>query len=715
MGEVYRADDERLRRDVAIKVLPSHLAGDPSALERFRREARAVASLSHPNILAIFDVGEEGGIHYAVTELLEGETLRHRLMRGAMSAREALHILLPIAEGIAAAHGRGLIHRDLKPENIFLTTTGRVKVLDFGLARGSSGLPGNSHDTETLHTEPGTVMGTIGYMAPEQLEARPLTPATDVFALGCMLFEMVTNRLPFEGPSSAHSMAALLRDPAPRLPETADPLTEDIDLLVQQCLAKDPRDRLKNGGEVAEVIRSITTGETMGRRRPSSLLRRTRRFTFPIVVVLLVILAGAAAALYLRNERLRQIDNGFDVRAGDVRGDAETKRLLEFALRADAQGNRAKAFELLQEAHRRGAKTALPAAFLASYSEANGDLDAARRWVAEAQRRLTSDASSYESLLVRYLVARSSDAAQELALANSLLDLRPDAWRLRLAAAHIHLGRRDGPAALRELKRIDVKSVDDRRLMLVLADRASLGDIDGAERDLARSGLATRPPLLFYTRARIAWSRGQFARSREMFDRAAAAAAEENLGALEAESRIMAGLSLIRVQDWTGSLRALAVSGARARQLGLAFRELESAALAGYAANRIGDFEERDRKLAVAHALASHPGHIAAVRLLALRLRSPVVASWPAPPDFSAHAYTAGVGPLIEGRQAWLRQDFVGARRLLNRARAEGVDTTGMREEAELLAAELGLPFERLPADPPYPNILRYLAIFDMP
>lgn len=169
MGEVYRAEDERLHRDVAMKVLPAHLSADRSSLDRFQREARAVASLSHPNILSIFDYGEANGVQYAVSEMLEGETLRTRLARGRMTPREAVTLMLEIADGVAAAHARGIVHRDLKPENIFITSEGRVKVLDFGLARGGTGAfaarrPGAA--TEVLPTEPGIVLGTVGYLAP---------------------------------------------------------------------------------------------------------------------------------------------------------------------------------------------------------------------------------------------------------------------------------------------------------------------------------------------------------------------------------------------------------------------------------------------------------------------------------------------------------------------------------------------------------------------
>jgi serine/threonine protein kinase len=187
MGEVYRARDPRLARDVAIKVLPAEVSKDPLALARFEREAKAVAALSHPNILAIFDVGSEDGVSYVVTELLEGETLRARLHHGAIAWRKTAEIGAALAEGLAAAHSKGITHRDLKPENMFLTSDGRVKILDFGLARFQ---PTESSDDETAtQTLAGTIMGTIGYMSPEQVRGTPAGPRSDIFSLGCVLYE----------------------------------------------------------------------------------------------------------------------------------------------------------------------------------------------------------------------------------------------------------------------------------------------------------------------------------------------------------------------------------------------------------------------------------------------------------------------------------------------------------------------------------------------
>jgi serine/threonine protein kinase len=706
MGEVYRAEDAQLHRDVAIKVLPTHLENDRVSLERFFREARAVAALSHPNILAIFDFGSENGVHYAVTELLEGENLRARLGRERLSLREAVQMTLEIADGVAAAHARGIVHRDLKPENIFITREGRVKVLDFGLAR--SAVPtstAGSGMTEMLPTEPGIVIGTLGYLAPEQLELRSPTPATDVFALGCMLFEMLSGALPFERASQAHSMVAVLRDPPPPLKLTGDPLARDLDALVQRCLEKDQQVRVRNAGELASELRGLLAGERLSRNLRPPVLHRSNLRLLAIAAVALVTLSSLAGAFYFLRDT--QLDNGYDLRDSDVRGDAQTKRLLGLALRADAEGNRPKAMELLEEAWRRPSATPFPPAFLSSFSDAAGNLERSTYWATEANKRLRG-ASAYESLLARYLAVPSSNSQQELALAKSALDLRPDAWRLRLAAAHIYLSHRDREAARRELQQIDVRKPDDRRLMFVLADRASLGDVDGAERDLRRSRLVKSPPLLHYTEARMAWSRGDMKQATALFDRAADDATNEGLGSIEVEARELAGLGLLRRGEWAEAQRRFAMSGPRARQLGLTYRAFTSAALAAYAAHRAGDAEERDRKLLDAASIASGEPPPPSLRLLAIRMKSPVWTSW------KSEELARAASSLVHARELWAAGDADNARRELRRARAEGIDTSELREEAELLAAELGAPSQLLPADPPYPNILRYLAIFDL-
>ena len=241
MGEVYRARDLRLGRDVAVKILPQHLTNDSAARTRFEREAMAVAALSHPNIVAIFDLGEERGARFAVMELLHGENLRERMRRSPCSRGEAAELGAAIAEGLAAAHAKGIVHRDLKPENIFLTLDGQVKVLDFGLARMASAAPGDIASltvTAAMETTPGTILGTVPYMSPEQLRGDPSDAPSDIFALGSVLYEMATGRPAFFRPSAAETMAAILNDTPPRI--AASP---DLDGIVSRCLAKEARKR----------------------------------------------------------------------------------------------------------------------------------------------------------------------------------------------------------------------------------------------------------------------------------------------------------------------------------------------------------------------------------------------------------------------------------------------------------------------------------------
>jgi tetratricopeptide (TPR) repeat protein len=314
---------------------------------------------------------------------------------------------------------------------------------------------------------------------------------------------------------------------------------------------------------------------------------------------------------------------------------------------------------------------------------------------------------------VQFLTRAESDDTRGLALAKSLLTLRPEAWRLRLASAHVQLARRQPTAALAELQQIDVHKPDDSRLSLVLADRASLGDINGASRDLQASRLRARPALLHYTEARIEWSRGRYDRARDLFDRAANEAGGENLVALELQSRHLAALARIARGEWSSATQALGASSARARGA----QQTESAfladALTAYVAHRSGDAEERDRKFLAASKWRVHPGYSAALYVVAIRLGSKVWEAWPRP-DTANESELAGVDSLIDARVRWSRGDTAGAARSLQHARAEGVDTTGFREEAELLAKELGLPYTKLRPDPPYPNLLRLLAALEV-
>lgn len=294
MGEVYRARDTELERDVALKVLPEAAAGDPDRLERFAREARAVARLSHPNILEIYDVGHSGGVHYAVTELLEGRTLRGHLERGRLPVRKAVVVADAVARGLGAAHAQGVVHRDVKPENVLLTTDGRVKVLDFGIASlHAPELADDDTDTpeSTTVTAAGALIGTVGYMSPEQVRGEAADARSDVFSLGCVLYEMLTGERAFRRATPAESLVAVLHDePTPPSALTTE-LPSGIDRVVMRCLEKEPGERFQSAADVAFALRAAegSRGHRVA-KRPATARRRGRR-------VLAAALLGAAAVV----------------------------------------------------------------------------------------------------------------------------------------------------------------------------------------------------------------------------------------------------------------------------------------------------------------------------------------------------------------------------------------------------------------------------------
>jgi serine/threonine protein kinase/Tfp pilus assembly protein PilF len=253
MGEVYRARDSRLERQVAVKVLPEHLSQCPQALSRFVRETKAVAALSHPNLLAIFDTGVEGGISYAVTELLEGESLRARLQRGPIPWRNSAEIGGALAEGLAAAHSKGITHRDLKPENIFLTVDGRFKILDFGLARVEAAQTDGAGDTQT---QAGTVLGTPAYMSPEQVRGTA-TPVSDIFSLGCVLYEMISGRRAFQGQTTAEIMSSVLRDTPRDLSASGPQIPAELERLIFSCLEKNCEQRFQSAHDLALHFKAV--------------------------------------------------------------------------------------------------------------------------------------------------------------------------------------------------------------------------------------------------------------------------------------------------------------------------------------------------------------------------------------------------------------------------------------------------------------------------
>jgi TolB-like protein/cytochrome c-type biogenesis protein CcmH/NrfG len=258
MGEVYRATDTKLGRDIALKVLPAEMARDPERLGRFRREAKALAQLDHPNIVTIHSVEECGGIHFLTMQLVDGLSLDHLIPHGGLPVEQIIEIASALGDALAAAHEKGIVHRDLKPANVMVSNEGRVKVLDFGLAKDIRGSNlGDATMTSASRTEVGVVMGTPAYMSPEQTSARPLDHRTDIFSLGVTLHEMATGRRPFEGRSAAELVSSILRDTPPSVTDVRPDLPGDLARIIRRCLEKDPRHRLQTARDVSNEFRDL--------------------------------------------------------------------------------------------------------------------------------------------------------------------------------------------------------------------------------------------------------------------------------------------------------------------------------------------------------------------------------------------------------------------------------------------------------------------------
>ncbi len=298
MGEVYRAKDSKLKREVAIKVLPETLGADPDALARFEREALAVAALSHPNILAIHDFGTHDGTAYAVVELLEGETLRGKLDGAPIGQRQAVEYALQIARGLSAAHGKGVVHRDLKPENVFVSKDGHVKILDFGLAKRVDAPTEATSAPTGGHTEPGSVMGTMGYMSPEQLRGLPVDHRSDIFSLGAILYELLSGRKAFKRDTASDTIAAVLKEDPPELTQSGRNISPALDHIVRHCLEKDRENRFGTAKDVAFALSessSPTTAATGGTR---AVVLEPRRMG-PIWIAVAAVVGLAVAGLIL--------------------------------------------------------------------------------------------------------------------------------------------------------------------------------------------------------------------------------------------------------------------------------------------------------------------------------------------------------------------------------------------------------------------------------
>src|SRR6266542_3353734 len=311
--DVYRARDERLRREVAIKVLPASFAHDADRLRRFEQEAHATSALNHPNILTIYDIGAHEGAPFIVTELLEGEELRAQLEQGALLARRALECAQQIATGLAAAHEKGIVHRDLKPENLFVTKDGRVKILDFGLAKLRPPQPGvvdTDAPTQKRLTDPGVLMGTVGYMSPEQVRGQETDHRSDIFAFGLILYEMLSGQRAFRGASAIEVMNAILKEEPAELRETNAKISPQVEKIVRRCLEKKPERRFQTASDLGFALEALSSPsgsrlemsalpavvENVG----ASSLRNRERLAWLVAVALLLGMLGFAWAYFTR-------------------------------------------------------------------------------------------------------------------------------------------------------------------------------------------------------------------------------------------------------------------------------------------------------------------------------------------------------------------------------------------------------------------------------
>jgi serine/threonine protein kinase/Tol biopolymer transport system component len=298
MGEVYLARDTQLGRDVAVKVLPAQFSQDVERLHRFEQEACAASALNHPNILSIYDVGTHDGSPYVVSELLQGQTLRQRISGVALPQRRTIELALQFAHGLAAAHEKGIVHRDLKPDNVFITNDGRLKILDFGLAKltgaGDTQLSQTSIPTRRVDTDPGKVMGTVGYMSPEQLKGRKVDHRSDIFSFGAILYEMLSGRRAFHGESAAETMSAILKEDPPDLSETNERISPTLERLVNHCLEKNPEERFHSARDLAFALEALSGSSPTSAQTTAISALPARRMTRRELV-----LASAAAIAIL--------------------------------------------------------------------------------------------------------------------------------------------------------------------------------------------------------------------------------------------------------------------------------------------------------------------------------------------------------------------------------------------------------------------------------
>jgi serine/threonine protein kinase len=320
MGEVYRARDTRLDRVVAVKILPANFASDADRLQRFESEARVLSTLNHPNVLAIHDIGVQGDVHYLVSEFLEGQTLREKLDSGPLPLRRVTEYAVEMAKGLAAAHEKGIVHRDLKPENIFVTKDGRIKILDFGLAKQAV-----TEESATLTganpTTPGTVLGTVGYMSPEQVRGLAVDHRSDIFSFGAILYEMISGKRAFKGGSKVETMNAILKEEPQELSETGTQVAPGVERVVRHCLEKEPGMRFQSARDLAFDLENLSSPSASSAAAKVSALSNASRLRAPLLFAIPFLLLAAAVAFWAGRATVKPANPSFtrlSFRAGNV-------------------------------------------------------------------------------------------------------------------------------------------------------------------------------------------------------------------------------------------------------------------------------------------------------------------------------------------------------------------------------------------------------------
>jgi len=727
MGAVYLAErvSGGFRQRVAIKLIGGL---HPGLAERFAQERQILANLKHPNIPPLLDGGEtEDGMPWFAAEYVEGETLVDYAERREASLDTRIDLLLRVAEALAYAHRQRVVHRDIKPGNLLVTAEGAVKLLDFGIAKlldedGAGGLTRQALGPMTPE-----------YAAPEQFRGEPLGPATDIYQFGVLAFRLLTGRLPYAAsPQDPLAFArAVCETPAGLLPEP-DQLEPDTDVrrqrrmqlrllraLLARCLAKPPEQRWPDMEALIAALESARGLTRAGARTPHApaalpSLGGPIRRRWRALGVLALVLAIAAAWLprgapwaqdpWVQSPALYAM--GLAPEHLHVAREDSADAILR-ALRAEAEGDLDRSLALLESVHAVDLSTPVPALLLGYWSSVRSDAATVRAWLQAARLRLDAIDDPYLHLLLRFIEAEvATEHEASLRYAGALLDAKPEAWYFRLARAHNFNGRGLRAAALRELQGIAVPQVDHRKLVDAIADRASLGDLDGARAAAAALDSTIAVPEREMLKARLAYSAGDLRASRSEFSLALEQA--RAVGHLAIEARALLYLGVVE-----GSLDETADAERHLRQ---AQQRLQARGQYSFAVDAALALAQLAAAAEAQEAAAEHIAQARALRqqqrgsprdpmidLFAARLlgETPVVDP----------AFPPVVQSLLRARAALRREDLQAAREALDEARALEVEAGVWLEEYSLLARDAGLALPALPPiDPPFQPYARFAS-----